>query len=68
MELCTSQLKPKETKKDAPKKSLMFPEMELSSSNIKKIQKKAFLIFSLKKAFLIFPEMEPYTFKPELEK
>ena len=39
------------------KKFLMFQEMELFDSKIKKI-----LTFSQKKAFLIFPEMEPCTF------
>ena len=51
-------------KKNPPlKKFLIFQEMELCSSNIKKN-----LIFSQKKAFLIFPEMEPYTFQSKLEK
>ena len=54
--------------KETPKKSppeifLVFLEMELSSSNIKKI-----LIFPQKKAFLIFPEMDPSTFYPKLKK
>ena len=39
---------PQKSIKTHPKKILIFPEMELSSSNIKKI-----LIFSQKKAFLI---------------
>ena len=45
------------------KNFLIFQEMELFDSKIKK-----FLIFSQKKAFLIFPEMEPCTFQPKLEK
>ena len=49
---------PKNKKYPPCKKLLIFPEMGLSSSNIKKI-----LIFSQKKAFLTFPEMEPYTFQ-----
>ena len=56
----------------AKKNPKIFLEMELSSSNIKKIlifpQKKAFLIFPQKKAFLIFPEMDPSTFYPKLKK
>ena len=67
MELCTSHPNPKITKKMHTKKFLIFPEMKLSSSNIKKIlifsQKKTFLIFSQKKAFLIFPKTEPSTFQ-----
>ena len=51
------------TKKSTRKKFLVFPEMELSSSNIKKI-----LILSQKKAFLIFLETKPCTFHPKLEK
>ena len=51
------------TKKNPPlKKFLIFPKMELSSSNINKI-----LAFPQKKAFLIFPEIEPCTFQPKLE-
>ena len=46
-----------------PENFLIFPEMELSNSKIKK-----FLIFSQKKSFLIFPEMEPCTFQLKLEK
>ena len=41
----------------------MFPEMELSCSDIRKN-----LTFSQKQAFFIFPKMEPYTFQPKLEK
>ena len=49
----------KKTKKNPPrKKFLIFPETELSRSNIKK-----FLIFSQKKAFLMFPKTEPCTFQ-----
>ena len=62
----------KTPKKSPPEIFLVFLEMELSSSNIKKIlifpQKKAFLIFPQKKAFLIFPEMDPSTFYPKLKK
>ena len=82
MEPCTSQPKhQKNFKKPTPKKFLIFLEMKLSSSNIKKIlifsqkktfpifsQKKALLIFSQKKAFLNFPEMELCTFQPKDEK
>ena len=51
-------------KKNPPRKNfLIFQEMELSDSKIKK-----YLIFSQKKAFLIFPEMEPCTFQPKLKK
>ena len=60
----TKKIKNRKNKKNLPrKKFLIFPEMELSSSNIKKI-----LIFSQKKVFLIFPKMEPCTFQPKLEK
>ena len=45
------------------KKFLTFPEMELSSSDIRKN-----LIFTQKEAFFIFPKMEPYIFQPKLEK
>ena len=51
----------KKKKKSIPEK--ISPELELSSSNIKK-----FLKASQKKAFLIFPEMEPCTFHIESEK
>ena len=51
----------KKKKKSTPEK--ISPELELSSSNIKK-----FLKASQKKAFLIFPEMEPCTFHIESEK
>ena len=51
----------KKKKKSPPEK--ISPELELSSSNIKK-----FLKASQKKAFLIFPEMEPCTFHIESEK
>ena len=44
----------KNKKKPTPQKCLIFQDMELSSSNIKKIA-----IFYEKKAFLIVPEMEP---------
>ena len=44
-------------------KFLMFQEMELCDSKIKKI-----FIFSQKEAFLIFLEMEPCTFQPMLKK
>ena len=44
----------KNKKKPTPQKCLIFQDMELSSSNIKKI-----VIFYEKKAFLIVPEMEP---------
>ena len=64
MEPCNSYPNPpKKQKKFTRKKFLIFPEMELSSSNIKKI-----LIFSQKKAFYIFLETEPGTFQPKLEK
>ena len=57
------QLKLKKIKKiHHEKKFLLFQEMKLSGSNIKKI-----LIFSQKKAFLIFPKIEPCTFQPKLE-
>ena len=73
MKLCTSQPKPKKIKKNSPrKKFLIFPETELSSSNIKTIlifsRKKVFLIFSQNKALLIYAEMEPCTFQPGLKK
>ena len=57
MELPSALLGPSLKKKNPPrKKFLIFQEMELSDSKIKKI-----LIFSQKKAFHIFPEMElPY--------
>ena len=48
---------PKNKKYPPCKKLLIFPEMGLSNSNIKKI-----LIFSQNKAFLTIPEMERYTF------
>ena len=69
----TSQPSPKKRKKKiSPIKILIFQEIELFSSNIKRVlifsQKKAFLIFSQKKAFLIFPEMETHTFHPKLKK
>ena len=68
MEPCTSHPNPKKKQKNpSRKKFLIFPEMKLSSSNIKKIlifsQKKAFLIFSQEKVFLIFPEINNFTFK-----
>ena len=51
-------------KKDARGKDfLIFQEMELSSSNIKKN-----LIFSQKKTLLMFLEMEPCTFQTKLKK
>ena len=51
----TYQPKSEKNKKNSPrKKFLIFQEMELSSSNIKKI--------------LIFPEMKPYTFQPQTSK
>ena len=56
-----SPLPKKKKKKSIPEK--VSPELELSSSNIKK-----FLKASQKKAFLIFPEMEPCTFHIESEK
>ena len=81
MEPCTSQPKPppkKQTnnnnnkKNPHPKKFLIFSEVELSSSNIKKILifslGKAFLIFYQKKAFLLFPEMEFCTSQPNNQK
>ena len=54
-------------KKNSPrKKFLIYPEIEFSRFNIKKIliffQKKAFLIFSQKNVFLIFLEMNLFTF------
>ena len=60
-------------KKNPPqKKFLIFLEMELSNSNIKKIlifsQKKTFPIFSQKNAFLNVPEMELCTFQPKDKK
>ena len=69
MNPCTSQLKPKkETKTSTLKKFLIFWEMKLSCSNIKKILifsgRKAFLIFSPKKSFLIFLKTEPCTTQP----
>ena len=45
------------------KKSLIFKEMELSDSKIKK-----FVIFSQKKAFLYFWKWKPVHFKPKLGK
>ena len=63
--------KEKEKKNSLRKKFLIFPEMELSSSNIKKItfsRNIAFLVFTQIKAFLKFPEMEPCTIQPKLEK
>ena len=67
--------KPKraKNKKNSPRKKFhIFPEIELPSSNIKKIlifsQKKASLIFSQKEAFPIFPKTEPCTFQSKLEK
>ena len=70
---------PHTQKNSVQKKFLIFPEMEFSCSNIKKIlifsQKKAFLIFSeielsdIKiKIIFIFSEMEPCTFLPKLKK
>ena len=53
----------KTKKKSTPKKSLIFPEMDLSSLNIKKNS----YIFS-KKAFLIFMKTEPCTFQHKFEK
>ena len=48
---------------------IVFSEMELSSSNMKKIlifsQREVFLIFSQKKDFLIFPKMEPSHFSAQ---
>ena len=53
----------KNKKSASRKKVLIFLEIELSISNIKKI-----LIFSQTKGFLKFPEMEACTFQPKLEK
>ena len=51
------------------KKFLIFLEMELSSSHMKRIlifsHGKSFPIFSQKKAFLIFPRMKACTFWPQ---
>ena len=63
MESYTSHPNPKKLKKFTRKKLLIFPEMKLSSSNIKEI-----LIFSQKKVFLIFPKTETCTFQAKLEK
>ena len=60
MELTGALFKPKLEKikkKNAPKKNLIFREMELSGCNVKK-----FLIFSQKKACLIFRETEKELF------
>ena len=71
----------KNRKNPPRKKFLIFLEMELSNSNIKKIlifsqkktfpifsQKKVLLIFSQKKTFLNVPEMELCTFQPKDKK
>ena len=61
MKPCTFQPKLEKIKKNPPrKKFLIFQEMELSNSKIKK-----FLIFSQKKTFPIFPKMETCTFWPQ---
>ena len=54
---------PKIQKNSTQIKFLLFPDIELSVSNIKKI-----LMFSRKKTFLILPAMEPCTFQSKLEK
>ena len=56
---------PKKPKKLTQNEFLIFPDMEPSSCNIKKI-----IIFSQKKTFLIFPQMKPCTFhtKPDKQK
>ena len=66
MQLPSALLSPNATKNKKNqlwKKILIFVEMELFSSNVKKI-----LIFSQKKAFPIFLQMKPCTFYPKLKK
>ena len=56
--------KPKLEKKPPPQVNfLIFQEIELPNSNIKKL-----IVFSQKKAFFIFPEMESCSFQPKLKK
>ena len=52
---------PKKQKNPPPKKFLIFQEMGLSCSNIKKIV----VLFSQKKYFLLFPKIQPCTSSPE---
>ena len=55
--------RPKKQKKSVSKKFLIFPEIELSSSNIKK----KFLYFLERKLFLYFLKWKPALFSPSLK-